>query len=136
MNRLTLLSEVITTAVTGATPDPAGSDFYADYVAIEAVFDWGSGGTTAKVYVQTSFDGGTTWCDVASFAFTTADLKKVSCLTDQIAPAAQAFTPTDGTLADNTVVNGVMGDMWRAKLTTTGTYAGNTNIAVYLNARN
>jgi hypothetical protein len=136
MSRLTLLSETITAAVSGVTPDAGGTDFYAEYVAIEAVFVYGSGGTNATAYVQTSFDNGVTWCDVASFQFTTASLRRVSALTTGQAPAAQAFTPTDGTLAANTVVNGVVGDAWRCKLTTTGTYAGGTTINVFLNGRN
>ncbi len=136
MTRLTLLSETITAAVTGVTPDPSGADFYADYVALEAVFVYGSGGTNATVYVQTSFDGGLSWVDVASFQFLLASLKRVSTITTATAPAAQAFTPTDGALAVNTVINGVIGDLWRCKLTTTGVYAGGTSINVYLNGRN
>src|SRR5262245_54921578 len=130
MNRLTLLDEAITTAVTGVTPDPSGADFYADYVAIEAVFAYGSGGTTATAYVQTSFDGGLTWIDVASFQFTTTSGRKVSALAADRAPASQAFTPSDGALTANTVIDGLIGDLWRCKLTTTGTYAGNTNLKV------
>jgi hypothetical protein len=39
-------------------------------------------------------------------------------------------TPTDGTLADNTAVNGLLGSNLRVKLTTTGTYAGETSLVI------
>lgn len=85
-------------------------------LSVESAFVYGSGGTTAKLYLQTSLDGGLTWFDVACHAFDTSTLTKVSALTRFVAPASQAFAPTDGTLADNTVVNGVLGDRVRAKL--------------------
>ena len=131
----TLLSESIATAVTGVTPDPVKLDRFADYLAIEAIFLYGAGGTNATAYVQTSLDGGTTWFDIASFQFTTSAASKVSALTTGIAPGTQAFTPGDGALTANTVINGVLGDRFRAKLTTTGTYTGATSLAVHIVTR-
>jgi hypothetical protein len=131
---IALLPETtITTAVTGQVPGPASVPLSpgVTYLALVAKFDWGSGGTSAKCYVQTSLDNGATWMDVASFAFTTADGVKRSILTTGVAPAAQAAAPTDGTLADDTVVNGVIGSRLRVKVTTTGTYAGSTTLAVW-----
>src|SRR3990172_5480546 len=93
-------------------------------LTVEAQFLYGSGGTSAKAYVQTSVDGGSTWFDVASFAFATTAANKVSAVNRSIAPASQAFTPTDGTLTDNTIIQGALGDRVRVKLITTGTYAG------------
>lgn len=98
----------------------------------ETIFTYGSGGTSAKLYVQTSLDGGATWVDIASFAYATATASKVSALSTGIAPGAQAFTPSDGSLTDNTIVNGVIGDRIRAKLITAGTYAGGTKIACWV----
>lgn len=135
MARYTLLSETITTAVSGVTPDDVVRNAWPEYIVVEAILTYGSGGTTAKAYVQTSLDGGTTWVDIACFAFTTATASKVSALTAHVAPGTQAFTPTDGTLTDNTVVNGVLGDRFRCKLTTTGTYAGGTTIAVHMTTK-
>lgn len=107
----------------------------ADGLVAEAIFDYGSGGTTAKIWIQTSLDGGTTWIDIISLAFLLADASKVSAISTLIAPAAQAFSPSDGALADNTVIQGVLGDRIRAKLVTTGTYAGSTTIAVWVALR-
>jgi hypothetical protein len=42
------------------------------------------------------------------------------------------YTPTDGTLAANTCKDGLLGNMYRAKYTTTGTYAGNTTVRIDL----
>jgi len=42
------------------------------------------------------------------------------------------YTPTDGTLAANTCKDGLFGNMYRAEYTTTGTYAGNTNVRIDL----
>lgn len=137
---VTLLpAATITTAgtVTGAVAG-GGSDlslFGADYIAIQAVFTYGSGGATAKAYVQTTLDEGATWIDVACFAFTTASATKVSALTGAVAPASQAFAPSDGALADNTIIQGVLGDQWRVKLITTGAYATSTTLAVTLFAK-
>ena len=38
-------------------------------------------------------------------------------------PATTQYTPTDGSLAANTCKDGLLGNMYRAKYTTTGTYA-------------
>ena len=42
------------------------------------------------------------------------------------------YTPTDGTLAANTAKDGLLGNMYRAKLTTTGVYAANTTVRIDL----
>jgi hypothetical protein len=97
----------------------------AQAISVQAVFVYGSGGTTAKAYVQTSLDNGVTWIDVASFAFATATATKVSAVNIYTAVAA-AVTPTDGTLTDNTILSGIFGDRLRVKLITAGTYAGTT----------
>jgi hypothetical protein len=98
---------------------------------VESVFTYAADGTTCKVYIQTSFDGGTTWVDVAQHAFTTSTASKLSAVNRGIAPASQAATPTDGTLADNTILQGLLGDLLRVKVITTGTYSGTTHVAVH-----
>jgi hypothetical protein len=100
---------------------------------ILARFAWGSGGTSCKVYVQVTLDDGATWIDIACFVFTTASATRVinlSGLTPKLAP----LTPSDGALADDTVIDGVLGSAMRVKLVTTGTYA-NTVLSVKLSAR-
>lgn len=136
--RLVLLSAAqgaITTAQTGTTPGnggAAGVGNLAGVVAVELqmVFTYGSGGTNATAYVQTSFDGGVTWFDIASFQATTASLQKV-CNVSAVAASAAPATPTDGSLTANTKNEGLIGDRLRVKLTTTGTYAGGTTMAVF-----
>jgi hypothetical protein len=100
---------------------------------ISAQFLYTSGGTTAKVWVQTSLDLGQTWIDVACFAFTTASAHKVINLSG-LTPVTTAITPSDGAMADNTYQDGIMGSSWRAKITTTGTYA-NTTLSVRIEGR-
>jgi hypothetical protein len=82
----------------------------------------GTGGTTAKVYIQTSLDQGATWVDIACLAFTTTGAVKVVNLSG-LTPKTTPVTPTDGALTDDTCVDGVLGDRLRAKIVTTGTYA-------------
>lgn len=125
-----LTPTTITTAVTGITTTPVVLLAGLKYVVAQAIFVYGSGGTTAKAWLQTSFDGGETWVDIMNFAFTTASLSKVSAVNAYIAPASQAFAPSDATLADNTIIQGSLGDRLRLKYTTTGTYAGGTTLAV------
>ena len=98
-----------------------------------ARFAWGSGGTSAKAYVQVTLDDGQTWIDVACFAFTTASATKVINLSG-LTPQTTQITPTDGSMADNTAQDGVLGSAMRVKLVTVGTYA-NTILSVKLSAR-
>ncbi len=132
-----LWTKTITTAIT-APGEVQGSMTglgNVDQVVVAGVFVYGSGGTTAKAWLQTSFDNGTTWVDVASLAFTTATATKISIISANVAPASQAFAPTDGTLTDNTVINGAFGDRLRVKVITTGTYAGSTTLNVWVTGR-
>jgi hypothetical protein len=101
--------------------------------AIEAQFAYGSGGTTCKVWIQTTLDNGQTWLDIACLAFTTASATKIINLSG-LTPVTMAITPTDGSMADNTVQDGVLGSALRATITTTGTY-GSTSLSVRANRR-
>lgn len=133
--RFTLLNTTtITTALTAYTAGaPYGATGFtnlggAEYVGFEAIFTYGSGGTTADAYVQTSFDGGTTWFDIVNFRFTTASLNKVAAVSINV--AATHATPSVQALASNTVANGLLGGRLRVVLTTTGTYAGGTTLKI------
>lgn len=124
-----LLSATITAAGAGVTTTAIDSLDLARSVTLQANFDYGSDGTSLKVWVQTSIDGGTTWVDAACFAFTTSDARKVVNLS-AATPVTTLYTATDGTLADDTVKDGVFGARWRCKYTSVGTYAGSTTINV------
>lgn len=129
--RIVLASAVvITTAVTATVTTPIKFLTGMSYLVARATFTYGSGGTTAKFWVQTSYDGGLTWADVMNFAFTTATADKLSAVNTYTPPTAQATAQTDGTLADNTVYQGALGNAIRLKYTTTGTYAGSTSISI------
>lgn len=95
-------------------------------------FVYGSGGTTCRVTVETTLDQGTTWVEVARFAFATASEHNVVNLSGLTA-VTTVYTPA--ALSDDSVRDGIFGDRWRAKVTSTGTYAGNTSVSVRLNAR-
>lgn len=86
---------------------------------------YGSGGTAVKAYVQTSLDGGNTWIDIACVVFNTAT--EVAVLNfSALTPKTTAVIPTDGSLADDTAIDGILGDRVRLKVISTGTYAGST----------
>lgn len=91
-------------------------------VSIHARLAYGSGGTTAKVYVATSLDQGVTWVDVACLAFGAAGAVKVLNVSG-LTPKGTPAVPTDGALADDTTLDGILGDRLRARVVTAGTYA-------------
>ncbi|MBF0561756.1 MAG: hypothetical protein HQL37_06975 [Alphaproteobacteria bacterium] len=122
----------ITTAGTQVgTPVTDIGDLHA--ALFEARLAYGSGGTTAKLYLQTSANQGTTWADIACITFGTA-AKAVLLNRSALTPTGQVV-PTDGAMADDTAVDGVLGDRLRAKLVTTGTYAGSTVLEVRVTVR-
>jgi hypothetical protein len=98
-------------------------------VCVQANFTYDSGGTTVNAWLQTSLDNGTTWVDVAQFAFTTAAGRFVYNLNSQT-PVTTEYTPTDGTLAGNTSKDGILGNQIRVKYQTTGTYGGASALSV------
>lgn len=86
-------------------------------------FAYGSGGTSGKIFVQTSLDQGTTWIDLWCLTVTTAAKTRAVSLQ----PNGTIVTPTDGALADDTISTGrVLGDRLRVKAVMTGIYAGST----------
>lgn len=125
----------VAAAVSATTTTPVTGLGGMNYLVVTGVFLYGAGGTDAIARVQTSVDGGLSWIDIVSLGFLTAASTKVSAVTTRIAPAAQAAVYTDGTLAVNTVIQGVLGDRLRLKYVTTGTYSGATSLAVYAIAK-
>jgi hypothetical protein len=98
-------------------------------VVLQGTFTYGSGGTSADAYVQTSLDGGTTWIDVADFHFTTASARFAYNLNSSTSVTTE-YTPSDGSLSANTAKDGIVGPLWRVKYTTVGTYAASTKLRV------
>src|SRR3990167_8295583 len=130
---ITLLdTTTITAAVTGTTGVAFPTEGLRDLL-VEAIFTYGSSGTTLKVWVQTRVKGGT-WRDVMNFAFTTSSATKWSKTSVGIALAA-ARTASDAALTDDTILDGMLGDEVRVKYTSTGTYAGATSIQVLASAK-
>ena len=130
---ITLLdTTTITTAVSAQTGAVALVEGLRDLL-VEAIFTWGSGGTTAKFWVQTRTKGGT-WRDIMSLAFTTSSATKWSKVSIGIGLAA-ARTASDAALADDTILDGFLGDEVRLKYTTTGTYADSTTVKVLASAK-
>lgn len=99
-------------------------------LTVQSKLTYTSGGTSAKVYVQTSFDNGVTWVDVMCHAFTTATASKISSVRTTTAVAA-AYVPTDGSLSDDTIKDGLLGDRCRVKLVVTGTYNASNSLSVW-----
>jgi hypothetical protein len=98
-------------------------------LALESKFVRAAGGTTTKVYVQTTLDGGTTWVDIACHAFATTTASKVSAVKVNVAVTG-GTTPTDATLTDDTVLDGFLGDRIRVKYVVAGTYSGASSLTV------
>lgn len=98
---------------------------------IVARLAFGSGGTSIAAIVETSLDGGATWLHVARFDFTTANATKYANLSGLAAKAAAAYAA----LSAEGVNDGLLGPIFRANLTTVGTYAGNTVLDIRMSAR-
>lgn len=123
-----LTDEVITSGTSGSGAAQELIDRLEGMTSVTffADFDYGSGGTTCAVIIQTSINQGDDWIDICRFDFTTSDSKKhatIGCF-GNVAPGALAALGSEGKL------DGVLGDRLRAKVTSTGTYAGNTSVAV------
>lgn len=127
-----LTNEVITegTASSGASQELIDGLSFMAAVTLFCNFTYGSGGTTCAVIVQTSLDG-TNWIDIARFDFTTASAAK-RCNLSGLTPVAIAAVAA---LASESVLDGILGDRLRAKVTSTGTYAGNTAVSVRASVR-
>ena len=130
-----LCSTAVTTAVTGSIQTPQTGLGKVTALTIQAAFTYvASSATSCDAYIQTSVDGGTTWADIANFHFTTAsatNFVNVSGLTAVTTPVAI----TDGSIANNTVQQGILGDRYRVKITSVGTYGAGTTLIVNVQAR-
>jgi hypothetical protein len=123
-----LTDEVITsgTLADGSTGEYVDRLEGMNSATIQAKFDYGSGGTACLVIIETSINQGGDWIEVARFDFATADAVK----TVNLSAAAAAAVASVATLGSEGKVDGVLGDRLRAKITSTGTYAGSTQVSV------
>ena len=100
-------------------------------ITFEANFVRGGGGGTAKAFIQTSLDGGSTFIDVICFAFTTSSLRKVANITRSTA-VTTPVAPTVGAMTDNTGQSGIIGDVIRIQFISAGTvYSGTTTLDIF-----
>ena len=102
-------------------------------VALQARFASGGGGTSCTVFLQTSFDQGQTWVDLAALSFgATTGVLFAGLVGGTLAPQA----PTDGALAAGTILAGApLGDRLQAKVVSTGTFVNSTLCSVWATAR-
>lgn len=126
----TLASLNMTTALTSSAQTAISSLDGMTAVTLEAEFAYGSGGTTCAAVVQTSFDGGTVWIDIARFDFLLSTRKAVCNLEGLLSKAVTTYTA----LAVEGVIDGVLGDRLRCVVTSTGVYV-NTTLAVRASVR-
>jgi hypothetical protein len=127
-----LTGEVITEGVSAAAVAQSFIDNLDGMLAAYIVcgFAYGSGGSSCIVTVQNSLDG-VNWRDVARFDFATASARK-SCNLSGLTPKG---ITTHSALGSESVNDGELGDMWRAVVTSTGTYGSSTTVSVRLGAR-
>jgi hypothetical protein len=105
------------------------SDQWTRGLLLGGFFTYGSGGTTTKCFIQTTFDN-ITWIDIANFSFSTSSLNKIHNISRR--ENVTNYTPSDGALGDNTVQTGILGTKLRVKYVTTGTYADDTNLKIWV----
>jgi hypothetical protein len=126
----TALLNIPVTTANPATPGTvfqfrSGPGVSGNNLQLQGTFTYGSGGTSADAYVQTSLDDGNTWIDIANFHFLVASAQFTFNLSS-LTPVTTEYTPTDGTLTANTAKDGIIGSLLRVKFVTVGTYAGTT----------
>ena len=85
------------------------------------------------MWVQVSLDKGQSWIDICNFTFGTASATRVVNLSG-LTPRTTPLVPSDGALGDDTAVDGILGSLIRARISSVGTYS-NSFVAVRLDAR-
>lgn len=128
-----LCSTAVTSAVTQSIQTAVTGFGAPQALTIQARFAPVSGGTSCDAWVQTTVDG-TNWIDIAQFSFTTSAAQKIVNVSGMTAVTTPTSV-TDGTLTANTVQQGVLGDQYRVKVTSVGTFAAGTTLTVDVYAR-
>lgn len=102
--------------------------------SLQSRFQYGSGGTNCKVYFQTTLDQGATAIDIACIVHGIASENAALNLSG-LTPKTTQVTPTDGTLTDDTAIDGILGDRFRVKIVSTGIYAASTVVSARVSVR-
>lgn len=135
----TLGDVTVTTAGTQTGDWLTGLDGMAGFV-YQCRFVYGSGGNDCRVFLQGSFDQGTTAVDLDCTLFESVSEQLVLSfdggnVQQRSGSPPASFTPTDGALADNSSIDGLMPDRLRIKIVSTGTYGGSTVVSPRIVAR-
>ena len=93
----------------------------AQHVTAQARFVYGSGGVSAKFYLQSSLDNELTWFDVISWAFTNQSKQLIAAASLGM-EEANPEPIEDAELMDNTARQGVLGDVFRIKYKIVGDF--------------
>ena len=97
--------------------------------SLQKTFATATGGTSCDTYVQTSFDGGTTWADVVHFAQDALTATRAVAGVTSVSTAAAPTAATDGAQTVNTINQGLFGPWWRVKYVLVGSYtSGNLRV--------
>lgn len=117
-----LTDQVITQSSVGGAATTYVDISGASSMTVWVNFDQSTSGSTVAAVVQTSLDQGVNWIDIVRFDFTTADRKAHAT----VGTFAAGAVTTLAALGSEGVLNNVLGDRVRAKVTSTGTYASTT----------
>ena len=117
-NVYTLCAKQLTAAVSAEAQSPIVNLDGMQAVTLEARLIYGSGGTSVIARVQTSFDEGQTWRDVARFDFATTSLVKWANISGLSPKGVSTLTA----LGAEGVTDGLLGDRLRVEVTSVGAY--------------
>lgn len=129
----TALGTVTGTAVAALASPYMGGLFDTDIIGAGMDFTYGSGGTAGTVWLQTSYNGGSSWMDVCAFNFAQATLSRYAAFNQGLFGTA-AVVPTDATMAGSAIATFTPGNMLRTRYSNTGVYTAST-AAIYLVAK-
>jgi hypothetical protein len=104
-------------------------------MTVQMRFIYGSGGSSVKAYLQTTLDDDEDVpIDIACVVFQAAS--EVALLNfSGLTPKLTQVNPGDGSISDDTAIDGILGDRFRIKAVSSGTYAGSTVLSVDVNPR-
>lgn len=129
----TAVGTVTGTAVAGLSTPYLGGLYDTNVIGAGFDFVYGSGGTAGTVWVQTSYNAGASWMDVASFNWGTVAQSRYAAF-NQSSFGTVVTTPTDATMAGSAIATFSPGNAMRVRYSNTGTYTAST-VSIYLVAK-